>query len=474
MKLNFQKKLEPKSSIPSQEFERIRKSRTKVILKIDDSSVDLLHSIIFKKFSLVKKIWLAFKLFVLVHIFACSLNILEMIIQNLYNHYCFLTPICFCYNDFGVKIYVLVKTTLNTWMFEAFMMYNTIFFIRVVNKIKWFKIFYWLASFSIITFFHLTEDGKSYAIYQKVYETVLILYFFYGIFIFIKMRYNCRSWYQIFLKSNLINLLFIMNWAFVNYLHPIVKQNVQSKFSLDSANNLLSLLVAIYSFFFKFAIQKFCWFYYQNLYTESHNEEFNNIRISIFFRFSYCYYVAMNVVVILNMSLYNWGGWILIFNYICFLIKSYSNWDIIDYFIWKIKVLLFKKNPQKKIHSPRYLEFKKIFSGCSLDIQIICVMRLMVMYFWRRWSIGSGFSSLYKNCNFEITDAYEMNFLGIEFLIGANILILAVLMKYMKSKKIALFSYKPYFLSANVFMFFSLNFLMESQFQMGLSYIANL
>jgi hypothetical protein len=173
------------------------------------------------------------------------------------------------------------------------------------------------------------------------------------------------------------------------------------------------------------------------------------------------------------MKIDNWGFWILSLNYLCFLIQTYSNWDIIGDIISKIKACFLKKMEKSKRDSTKFLEFQKIFSGCSLDIQIICIMRLLVMNFWRRWSLGPGNAFFYKNCNFEIVDTYQMNVWGIIVLIVMNVIILAFIMIYMKSKKIVLFFYKPYSLIANVFLFFCLHVLIEVQIQVSSSLVLN-
>ena len=194
---------------------------------------------------------------------------------------------------------------------------------------------------------------------------------------------------------------------------PFIKELFEIILSEHLAESFFALVLALYCTFFKFLLQKFCWIYYQNLSIESQDFDLNNLRISILMRFSCCYYVAMNTVVILNMNLDNWGGWILILNYLNFLILSYSNWDIIGDIIRKIKTCFFQKIAQKKTPTRKFIEFQKVFSGCSLDIQLICIMRLLVMSFWRRWSTGPGIPLFYKNCSFEIVDTYEMNFWGL-------------------------------------------------------------
>ena len=284
------------------------------------------------------------------------------------------------------------------------------------------------------------------------------------------LNFNWKKWYNDFLKSNSIDCLFLINIVFSRVVQPFMVVLCENYLSKRLADNVLVVVVAFYCYILKSLLQKFCWIYYEFLLKESTDIELNKYRITIFMRFSCCYYVAINSVVILGMKLDNWGGWLLIFNYMCFLVKSYTNWDIFNYLFDNVK-RFFKKNVKKQENSKNLIEFRKIFAGCALDVQIICIMRLLVIFFLGRWSTGPGDPIFYKNCHFQIIDTYQMNFWGLVFLVSTNLIIIAVFLIYMKLKKSVFIYYKPYSLKLNVFVFFALHFFLEDQIQLSSAFL---
>ena len=148
MKIHFVNRLD---SDPFKNFHAGRISPLKIqkpskisLMKTKFSRVELMRSLFLENHSIFTKIFLTFKLFFFVHIIAWGLNIVTMIIEDFYNQYCFMAPNCFCTNEPGVKSYVLLKTFLTLWIYEIYMIYNSIFFLKSVNKMPWLKILYFL------------------------------------------------------------------------------------------------------------------------------------------------------------------------------------------------------------------------------------------------------------------------------------------------------------------------------------------
>jgi len=147
MKINFQYPLD----LNSVKTEKIlpfslkpnSKSKSAVQEKLKDSRVELLNLLILEKTSLSRKIAITLKVFFLSHLSAWSLNIVAIIIQNFYSHSCFMFPNCFCSNELGLRFYVLLRSLLTYWVFQFYMVYQTFFYLKVIDK-RWLKILYFL------------------------------------------------------------------------------------------------------------------------------------------------------------------------------------------------------------------------------------------------------------------------------------------------------------------------------------------
>ena len=131
----------------------------------------------------------------------------------------------------------------------------------------------------------------------------------------------------------------------------------------------------------------------------------------------------------------------------------------------KLCSMLFKiKHCSKK--SKEYIKFEKIFSGCFLDIQIICCCRFIILYSSNRWSIVKA-TYFTKNCKFEFSEAFKMNLSPTLFIIFINVIILLIFFFLMVKKKKKIIFYIGYRWSfINIFSLFSLHFLFELSFQM--------
>ena len=356
---------------------------------------------------------------------------------------------------------------LSVWLLQISLFYNSFFFTENLVKKHWLKVLFICVLLLDISFFHLYENGDSqtHHLFLKIYVVGFFICLCLYLITFVLIGFQLREWFQKYFKGSLINVLFFLNYLLMRYFFSFLISLLGSHFSENMTKNLLFLFIALYSFSLKFIIQKFCWMYCETLLKYSKNKKINDLRIALQIRFSCCYYVAINTVVLLRMKPESWGGWVLIFNYVTFIIKSYSNWDFFDYVTDKI---IFKYcMPRKEIKKSRdFLEFQKLFCGCCLDLQVICIIRLFIMYFWKRWSFGPGITIFYENCQFEISGMFEMNFWAILVIFSVNCLIILGMFYYMNSRKIVLFFYKTTLSKFfNVAVFFTLHFYLEDQIQ---------
>ena len=428
---------------------------------------ELLSILIFSQNKFVRKCIFTLKTFFFVHMLAALLNFLIMVIQSYYDEFCFLSPFCECSNKFGVKIYILVKCFFSVWILQISLFYNSFFFTDELAKKTWLKFLFISVLLIDISFFHLYENGDSqnHQLFLKIYIigfcVCLCLYFF----TFALLGFTINEWFQKYFKGSLVNVLFFLNYSLMRCFFNLLPPLLRYYFSENMTESLIFLIIAIYSTTLKSIIQKFCWIYCETLLKYSKNKAINDLRMALQIRFSCCYYVAINTVVLLRMKPESWGGWVLIFDYVVFLIKSYSNWDVYEFLSEKIifKYCLDRKKNKK---SKDFIEFQKLFCGCCLDLQLICIIRLFIMYFWKRWSFGPGITIFYENCKFDISDKFEMNLWAIIVIFSVNCIIIFGMFSYMNARKIVLFFYKTTLSKTfNVMLFFSLHFYLENQIQ---------
>jgi len=148
---------------------------------------------------------------------------------------------------------------------------------------------------------------------------------------------------------------------------------------------------------------------------------------------------------LLKMDIYDWGGWLLLVSYGNFLLGFYFKIDLIGFFYLKLRKLFTKccKESTQQIDEKNKIYIEKLFSGCVLDIQLVCCFRLIILYLSKRWSGAHFHGNYYKDCSFEIEpENFQMSLWGLLALIMINLGLAVFIFFYMIRKKNLLILYK--------------------------------
>ena len=437
-------------------------------LQIQRKSTELMTSILIKKSSFMTKISLAFNNFFIIHIFALILHILMMIIQNFFENSCYFQLKQILNLNLGIKIFIIIRYILVNKFIEIIFMYNQIFHLKVMRKNFFLKIVFLvlILSSSFYSLFSLNQDNQMSDGILWMYMAVFAIYCFYYLIYFVLIKFNIKLCLKNFFKGGFLAIICFLNIVLIRIVFRNLIISLQNHFQDFLIQNLVQLMITFYSILLNCLMQKFLWFYYQLLLKEASNHEEANMKIIIQIRFCCIFVVAQNILVISRMRFEEWGGWILFFNYIIFIIYSYTRINVLSIVFWKI-VGFFGKNKKIEIKNEVFENFEKLYSGGSLDTQLICFFRLLILLTWKKWSIETSYIDFYKNCNFEISEKFTFSLWSFLLIVLINFLILFAVLLYMKMRKHILIFYKVIrnkFL--NVYILFGLHIQFEAILQM--------
>ena len=168
----------------------------------------------------------------------------------------------------------------------------------------------------------------------------------------------------------------------------------------------------------------------------------------------------------------DWGCWISLALYTHFIISWYTRKNFATY-LGERMIPKFCQNNKTLLNffrSDYYgydLECRQLISGCLLDLVFIVNFRLMIINFNYKWLLIGVYDIYYKNCKFEVGEAFKFSSLGVHSLFSINLVVTIGLLGYMIKTKQHLFEYivtKNYIL--NIYILFLLHGLVDGCLQL--------
>lgn len=452
----------------SKNNKEISQKNTNVIHHGKKSTKEIQKKITFESITL--KIKLILKHFLLIQLLAFFLTIFFMILQNTFENSCVLpSEKIINHENILMKIYEIFKYTFFFKTTSISTIYFSIFHFPVFSNHKFYKIFFLIFCYTfvfLICAISVFTNNLSFyygQIYINITAYVLILIFY--VVYFILLRTDLKAWFLSVLKGGgLLATLLTFHQIMIRTIIMSFIEELKKNYEPNTARNIKQTIFLVYSILFKFCLQKLLFFYYETLLSENLQTSHINMNMIVMNRITFSHYVTMNVISILQAKIKDLAGWFVILNYFLFLLYSYTRIDVIGIVFTKIlRFFRFKINDKTE----NFKNFEKIFSGCCIDVQFILCLRLLVIYFWKKWSIETVNKIFFQDCYFEISEKFIIYFLPLVIIIIENVFILIAILFFVLFTHKKVFVYKIFdnFL-LNMYLLFSFHYGLENLLQL--------
>jgi len=436
---------------------------------------EIMQFVMLRNKNFLKKILFFIRKFVISHICAALLSAFFILIQEYYGKYCYMPPNCLCHDDLRIKTYVFFKEYVSYWMIYIIFFMQSIFTNQLFSQSSFFKKGLFLLIATLFSCFWIVFSSESNYSPLFHYIFLILLCFIFEIYELLKKSQNSKEKFMIFIKINQFAFVIMLNYMFYLFIYEKVNSVLLYKFGEEYAKNVINFYISIYTLTITYCLKRIVLNYSKFLIKLSRR---NTQAILHAMRSALCLFISFPASNILKMKISDWGGWFLICSYGNFLMGVYFKVDFFGILIEQIKKI-FKKKEKKNAEQKDFVDEKnriyieKLLSGCVLDIQLICCLRMLILYFGKRWS-GSFFrGEFYKNCKFEIdNDEFQINAWGIIVLVLINMSLAIFVFFYMikKQNQLILYKIKHNFL-VNVYMIFLNHEFLEAMINMFYLYI---
>lgn len=403
----------------------------------------------------------------LIQICAAFLSIIFMILQNNFGSSC-----VFDDKNKSNVLLKIIETLKYAFIFKASgiaMLYCTLFHSKIFCNKKGYKAFllgFCLTFVMVVSGISLFTNRFTIATGQVIINLAayIVIAIFYIIYLFFLK--SLKKWLiNFFQGGGFLATLLTFNLIILRTIGIIVFHDVNENFAPSDARNIKQIIFLLYSILFKFIVKKLLFYYYNTLVSEKLPRNDIDTRMIVMIRIAYVHYATMNVVSIIQAKINDYGGWILIVNYFMFLTDIYTRINIPR--ILYTKVLSFcgcKIKPKEE----KFLKFEHIFSGCSIDVQFIVCIRLLLIFYWNKWTcIETTAEIFFKDCVYGVSSKFIVYFTPVIIIVAENASILVFIALFVLLTQKKLFVYKifpnPYL---NLYLSFCLHYAVDSLLQM--------
>ena len=423
-------------------------------------------NLMFQKYLIIQK-------YLVPHCVVTLLTLLMIYMQVKIKNSCYRGIICECDDNTFLKLYSIFREIFLFWLFWGLAVYHSLFFDQDFNKHKFHIILVMtLCTKVIFTFYFFSDKNQKKEEIDFFYIEIICIFLNFSFYFYVKIRKKCCCVQIIknFLKSFGLIIVLTLNGLFLQYIKNTIGAFLNSHLLVSLSINFYQIILTIYSNILIYFCKKTLFSHYKAVYSNDFNIKDSSI---VMMRLCVIYIIAFNLSHILMMKIDEWGGWIFIINYILFVLNSYCHIEVKKILALKLlkKVFncslfnrifkyLMKKKSEKKIH------FEKIVSGCMLEMQFICFIRLISLDLTRKW-IDFGFEIYYKNCELELSQDFIIFWSTFYTIMIINLIMIVIFIIYMKLTKLQLFCYvrleNTYY---NLYLLFALHLTLENTIQM--------
>ena len=383
----------------------------------------------FKLFQICKKLFPP-------HFFAIIITIILIQIQNKLKSSCWLAEDCNCQGNIQVRILSYLRDFFLYWTLAILFGYYVIFFIKEFADLKLGKFLYFFACKAslLIIYFFPGEELRNALQYLYLPGLLAIAVFYIRYYRILNVglkKFILNYTSPIFITFTLFINLFMTRDIFI-----LIKRSIITTFK-DQGLSLYQIVCVVYVFLFKTVLLTLVQKYY-NLTLINNYKSYNAIILWI--RVLLIASMAMEISNILEITLYSWGGALMIFVHIFVICKIYLKIDPVKMAARKILKKYFNKNWLDDDTTSIFLD--NIMAAYMMDFQLIMIPRMLIIFFYRKWII-IHMVDYYSGCDLSISDNFKMfpEMLVSIMVINVGMPILIFFWQWKKYKKIT-FLYK--------------------------------
>ena len=392
-----------------------------------------------------------------IHILALCISFCVMFMQSYINRTCFMFPICECEPEFWIRLYTVVKDMSVNYILFMILGANYLKMVSAYKNKKLVIYFFYFSGIFIGTISYMLEDKtKNRSPFLYIYGINMMLFGGLAFWRFYKGNFRC----QIFKGELLWQTLYFV----VLFLHVYCTENVADilfQVLRTERNGILIYNSIIFLYLYFFA--KIIMFITLKIHLLAQEAGFENQKVLVIpFRLNLAYIISLQLSNLLVEDLNNMPITYLI-SHFHFLVCLYCEFDPI---IEIGKLILFKitSNPIFiKESDLKTIKFSRTLGAYMFDFQFIVFSRLLIIYFYKTW-LHSGFTDFYLNCKFEINNKYVINGITLFtfFLLMGFTSLVFFLVLYAKRTSLHLFEFQGLGIIADAYVIFCSHIFFEA------------
>ena len=378
------------------------------------------------------------------HLLANLLIVMKTMIQEYYDRYCWIDEVCTCNNEFIPKLYSILNEILCYWLFIVhFSAKSTLIFRNLYYDKQLTNIFYVVSMMGII-FYSVVAP-------EKGLQNIYMYFFVFAIILIIVFKNQKKEKYpiSIFLK-NVLKSHCILCFVFGNYLLMRLIFLPLKRFINDNTPEswkIFQLFLLLYFQVFMVSIKKLL-FIYKKFIISQIKETMEPTLLMM--RVALCHLMSISVCTLLKIGVgtqEDWSKWVTIIFHTNFVFNFYTRIDILEVLCKKLlhektKLYQFFKFFWSQPTDKEYRKFSRMFSGTMIDMQAICVLRLLSWKFNKRWVNKNYTSIFYANCRLEISENFQIGIMGMVAVLLINLILPVGMLAMMIVKRNIFFEYK--------------------------------
>ena len=256
-------------------------------------------------------------------------------------------------------------------------------------------------------------------------------------------KYTLKDFLINFAKSSCVVVFLFSNYVIMRFSLSPLKNLLDDK--TPENLRLFQLFLLLYFQFFNVCIKKLLFVYTK--FISSQIKE--SLEPSLFMmRISLSHLMAISISTLLKIEFNgDWSKWVTLFFHLNFVFNFYTRINLIEVLS---KTILRKENKIYKClerfcgqsSDKEYIKFQRVFSGTMIDMQIICILRLLFWTYEKRWLTFAYTTFFFKNCKLEISDNFVIGNFGFVAVLIINLILPVGLLVTLIIKQKGILEYK--------------------------------
>ena len=299
-----------------------------------------------------KKVTMFLKAYLMPHIVGDILIILISLSHFYYAQFCFAKPLCYCDDDFKVKLYtIFILMTQHSLLSCSF--YSSIISVYVADHRRLnfivFLCFFFICSAPIIIYIYRSSNDDIYNSNMVHIINFVTTLSFVLIIVFVKHKLDFKQVAKGFCKSSLFMTTLYINYLLVRFVFP----SLNSRISVQMSTYIIPIYQIIYFRLINYAFYKVLHLNYN--YINLLNKSNPPISFNLFCRYFQTFWLSIPLSSILHLDFefQGIGKWALLISYANCLVMTFTQVDLMIKYVYS------------PIFTKIFCKKKKCFKSCN-------------------------------------------------------------------------------------------------------------